>query len=365
MRAEAPIADLVARGLRAPICLTWEVTFACNLACVHCLSASGRRDPRELTTAEARRLIDQIGDLGVFYVNVGGGEPTLRHDFFDLVDAAVSRGIGIRFSTNGWGITPAVARRLAHWPGVDVQVSLDGADAATNDRIRGPGSYALARRALDALAAAGVQTASVSTVVTRASASQLDALAALAHDRGAHLRLTRLRPAGRGTATWEQLRVSAADQRLVHAWLVAHPEVATGDSFFHLSALGPALAGLNTCGAGRVVALIDPVGDLYACPFAIHERFRAGSLREQGLGDLWRTSPVLRALRTAEAAGACATCGAYDACHGGCRAAKFFTGLDEAGPDPECALGAAPPGAPARPRPGADHSRPLVVRSVR
>ena len=41
-------------GLAAPICLTWELTYACNLACVHCLSSSGRRDPRELTTAECR-----------------------------------------------------------------------------------------------------------------------------------------------------------------------------------------------------------------------------------------------------------------------------------------------------------------------
>ena len=40
-------------GLDAPICLTWELTYACNLACVHCLSSSGRRDPRELSTAEA------------------------------------------------------------------------------------------------------------------------------------------------------------------------------------------------------------------------------------------------------------------------------------------------------------------------
>ena len=39
-------------GLAAPICLTWELTYACNLQCVHCLSASGRRDPRELSTAE-------------------------------------------------------------------------------------------------------------------------------------------------------------------------------------------------------------------------------------------------------------------------------------------------------------------------
>ena len=56
----------------------------------------------------------------------------------------------------------------------------------------------------------------------------------------------------------------------------------TGDSFFHLSALGEALPGLNLCGAGRVVCLIDPVGDVYACPFVIHDEFLAGNVRDDG-----------------------------------------------------------------------------------
>ena len=45
------LVDHFEAGLDAPICLTWELTYACNLACIHCLSSSGRRDPRELTTA--------------------------------------------------------------------------------------------------------------------------------------------------------------------------------------------------------------------------------------------------------------------------------------------------------------------------
>ena len=68
-------------GLSSPICLTWELTYACNLACVHCLSSSGRRDPRELSTAEAKAVIDELQRMQVFYVNIGGGEPTVRPDF--------------------------------------------------------------------------------------------------------------------------------------------------------------------------------------------------------------------------------------------------------------------------------------------
>ena len=71
-----------------------------------------------------------------------------------------------------------------------------------------------------------------------------------------------------------------AQQRELYDWLVAHgDDVLTGDSFFHLSAFGSALPGLNLCGAGRVVCLIDPVGDVYACPFAIHDAFLAGNVR--------------------------------------------------------------------------------------
>jgi mycofactocin biosynthetic radical S-adenosylmethionine protein MftC len=64
-------------GLDAPICLTRELTYACNLACVHCLSSSGRRDPAELSAAECRQVIDALQRMQVFYVNIGGGEPTL------------------------------------------------------------------------------------------------------------------------------------------------------------------------------------------------------------------------------------------------------------------------------------------------
>ena len=114
-------------GLDAPICLTWELTYACNLACVHCLSSSGRRDPAELSPAEARGVIDELAAMKVFYVNIGGGEPMLRPDFFDLVGYAVEQRVGVKFSTNGTRMTADKARRLAAMDYVDVQVSIDGA----------------------------------------------------------------------------------------------------------------------------------------------------------------------------------------------------------------------------------------------
>ena len=50
-------------GLDAPICLTWVLTYACNLECMRCMSSSGQRDPRELTTEEAKAVLDELHDL--------------------------------------------------------------------------------------------------------------------------------------------------------------------------------------------------------------------------------------------------------------------------------------------------------------
>ncbi|HZD66981.1 MAG TPA: mycofactocin radical SAM maturase [Acidimicrobiales bacterium] len=363
-RASRDLTGQLAEGLAAPICLTWELTYACNLACVHCLSSSGRRDPAELTTAQAKAVIDELAALSVFYINVGGGEPTVRGDFDELLDYAVARRIGVKFSTNGATMTPERARRLAATDYLDVQVSIDGATPTTNDLVRGAGSFTAARRAMDHLAAAGFGAFKVSVVVTRHNVAELDALEALAAGYGAQLRLTRLRPSGRGADTWAELHPTQAQQRHLYHWLVDRPHVLTGDSFFHLSALGQPLPGLNLCGAGRVVCLIDPVGDVYACPFVLHPEFKAGNVGDPGgFTAVWRSSELFTDLRGPQSAGACSTCGSYDACQGGCLAAKFFTGLPREGPDPECVFGhgeAALARVPAggSPSPGPGHTRP-------
>ncbi len=65
-----------------------------------CPSSSGQRDPRELTTAEAKRVLDELRDLQVLYINIGGSEPMVRRDFFELVEYSIGRGTGVKFSTN-------------------------------------------------------------------------------------------------------------------------------------------------------------------------------------------------------------------------------------------------------------------------
>ena len=370
--ATRSLTDDFKSGLEAPICLTWELTYACNLACRHCLSSSGRRNPAELSTEECFGVVDELQRLGVFYVNLGGGEPMLRRDFFDIVNYSTDHQVGVKFSTNGTYIDASAARRLASMDYLDIQVSIDGATEAVNDNVRGDGSFASARAAMDHLAAADFGAFKISVVVTCQNVDQLDDFRAIADAYGAQLRITRLRPSGRGADTWDELHPTQAQQRDLYHWLLDRPDVLTGDSFFHLNALGSEqLPGLNLCGAGRVVCLIDPIGDVYACPFVIHDEFLAGNVRDAGgFTGVWKGSDLFTSLREPTSAGACASCGAYDACQGGCMASKFFVGLEMDDPDPECVLGHGETlleqkrasgqlvGASAPPRPSQDHSRP-------
>src|SRR5690606_9611163 len=217
------------------------------------------------------------------------------------------------------------------------------------------------------LAEAGFADAKLSVVVTRHNIAQLDDFKALAERYGATLRLTRLRPSGRGVDVWDDLHPRPEQQRVLYDWLMAHGEnVLTGDSFFHLAAFGESLPGLNLCGAGRVVCLIDPVGDVYACPFAIHDSFLAGNvLDDGGFQRVWQRSPLFQRLREPQHGGACASCSFYDSCRGGCMAAKFFTGLPLDGPDPECVQGHGEEALAQErtvPAPSQDHSRPVAER---
>jgi mycofactocin radical SAM maturase len=345
------------QGLDAPICLTWELTYACNLLCVHCLSSSGRRAQGELTTEEAKRLLDQWSAMQVFYINVGGGEPMTRPDFFELMEYAIDHRIGVKFSTNGTLIDRRAARWIATTDYLDVQISLDGVSDAVNDAIRGPGSFSRARQAMDLLAAERFPF-KVNHVVTRRSFDQLDELHALVTGLGGQLRVTRLRPSGRGRQVWHALKLTQQQNRALYTWLRAHPDALTGDSFFHLSALGEPLDGLNMCGAGRIVCCVDPVGDVYACPFVLADEFKAGNVREKPFREIWSMSSKFQELRGWQVGGQCQGCGAYGRCHGGCMAVKYFTGTPLDDPDPECVF-APEPGPTATVMPLALSPRPI------
>src|SRR6266702_2687725 len=88
-------------GLSAPMTVTWEITAACNIACTHCLSASGRRRPRQLKTDQALARVDELAEMQVFQIHFGGGEPFIYPGIWKVLERCTERELVMCISTNG------------------------------------------------------------------------------------------------------------------------------------------------------------------------------------------------------------------------------------------------------------------------
>ncbi len=323
----------VEMGLSAPVNVTWEMTFACNLNCVHCLSDSGKKRAGELTTRECVRVIDDLSSSRVFQLNIGGGEPFTRPDFLDLMEYAHQKEIVTCISTNATLIDEEAARRLDHRL-VYLQVSLDGATAESNDAIRGKGSYNKALKALELLRKRNMAV-SINTVLTRFNFVELDQLTRLAASLGAKSRVSRLRPSGRGKDSWSRLNVSKEEMVEFSDWLNRNLDVSTGDSFFSVTTEERRALGLNMCGACKLTCCVSPLGEVFPCAFLQEPEFRAGKVPDDSLGALWDQSSVFQSFRLLEIK-SCGSCPRFDLCHGGCPAVAYHTQRRLGTPDPGC-----------------------------
>ena len=327
-------AEIAMMGLRAPVNVTWEITLNCNLRCVHCLSDAGKALDDELSTEECRALIDQWADLKVFQVNIGGGEPFAREDFLDLLQHAHGKGLVTCVSTNGLLVEKALAKRLAEFEMLYLQVSLDGATEDVNDAIRGRGTYRRVLEAMEFLSGEKVPF-SINTVLTRWSYPQLDALRAMAQEYGAELRVSRFRPSGRGKQSKENLGPEKEQLEAFAEWLERHERVRTGDSFFCLTSERRRRKGLDMCGAAKMTCCVSPSGKVYPCAFLQEDHFISGDVRAQGFKDIWDRSIVLNQFRSLEGT-SCLKCYRFESCRGGCPAVAYHTYHDFSLPDPEC-----------------------------
>jgi mycofactocin radical SAM maturase len=323
-------------GLSAPMTVTWEITAACNIACIHCLSASGRRRPRELKTEQALALVDELAEMQVFQIHFGGGEPFIYPGIWKVLERCTERELVMCISTNGTLITGERARRLKEYNPLYFQVSLDGGTPQTNDRVRGKGVFERALRGLELLAQED-HSLTVNSVLTRYSFYELDLLYEIAASFNARLRVTRLRPSGRGQDVWADLHPTQEQYSEFTQWLLTHPDVLTADSFFHLNAFGTTLAGLDTCGAATATCCICPEGEVYPCAFFQAPEFEAGNLHEQSFREIWQNSMLFDYYRKM-GGGTCSGCGQYNVCHGGCPATKWFVHQKLHIKDPECVL---------------------------
>jgi radical SAM protein with 4Fe4S-binding SPASM domain len=156
-----------------PASAVWEITFVCNMRCLHCGTAAGEKREDELTTKEALKLVDDLAELGCEFLTLSGGEPLLRKDWRELARRLKERKVRFGIVTNGWCVDEKIAQDFEELQFNMVGVSFDGTEP-THDHIRQtPGSYRKAHRALELINETGLPNCAL-TQVSRLNIGELD-----------------------------------------------------------------------------------------------------------------------------------------------------------------------------------------------
>jgi len=330
----------------------WEMTTACNLHCIHCHASGGKRAPDELTTAEGKRLLDQLAEVRAFRMMAfTGGEPLARPDLYELLAYAQALGFTNTIATNATLIDDRVALRLRRCGVVIAAVSVDGFDAETHDYVRGqPGAFRAALEGMRALRRAGILL-HVNITAMEYNLDQMVPLMQLVDSLGAGILLMyQLVPVGRGREVGSAALDLGANERLIRFMARAQRDVraimepVAGPQYWpHLLQRngierGPFLRLAETvfhgCSAGRGFVYIKPNGEVWPCPFI---EVSCGNVRETPFPRIWASSPVLEDLRAREERfeGRCGEC-AYRRLCGGCRGRAWATSGDYMAEDPSC-----------------------------
>ena len=354
---------------QTPFVVAWETTRACALACRHCRAeAIPRRDPRELSTEEGYRLIDDLVRLGRPMLILTGGDPFMRPDIADLARYATQRGLYVGLSPSATArVTEARLRQVAEAGARMVHLSLDGLEAS-HDAFRGVrGSY---QRTLEIMALVrrvglGLQ---VGTTATRLNADELPALAELLLGQDVQVwNVFFLVPTGRAqradmlpaerteailewlwrlskrapfrvrtTAAQHYRRVVIQQERLTRGLdpTRVSREVdwqATGAGYAYREGAAPRQQGVND---GKGFAFVSHLGEVYPSGFLQQS---VGSVRETSIVELYRRHPLFVGLREPDRLrGRCGRC-EFKAVCGGSRARAWALTGDPFASDPACA----------------------------
>jgi radical SAM protein with 4Fe4S-binding SPASM domain len=245
---------------RQPEGVTFELTYGCNLRCVHCYNPTHRALPHELTTVEIRALLDQIAGLGLLTVTFTGGEPSVRPDIGDILRHARRQGLMTHLMTNATRITTAFTD-LLHEAGVSqVNVSMYGATEAVYERMTGvPGSYRQFRQGLFNLAVASLPVI-VRMPVTTINSEEIQACRQLVESLGMKFQYClEIMSSVTGDQTPLQYRLAPdvkvrIDQEMLpHRWTDTQEEYpCTSQSFIE-------------CACGQSRFAITPYGEMNLC----------------------------------------------------------------------------------------------------
>ncbi len=339
---------------QSPLLVIWEVTQACDLACVHCrASAQPERHPHELDTTQGCRLLDEIRSFGEPLMVFTGGDPLKRPDLYDLIRYSVKIGLRTNVTPSATPLLTAQAIDRFKEAGVSrMAISLDGPDAATHDDFRGiPGTFDRAMFALRHARDIGLDT-QLQTTVTRRNMARLPEVAEIASEVRTRMwslfflivtgraaegddllaeeyekvfefmyELSKTAPFGIKTTEAMHYRRYVA-QRMKEEGRGRESESAKAVAF--------RTAGVSD---GKGFVFVSHTGEIFPSGFL---PVSGGNVLRDSLTDVYRNSPLFRSLRdTSQRGGKCGLCEYQKIC-GGSRSRAYALAGDYLAEDPRC-----------------------------
>jgi len=345
------------RDAAPPHLVSYAVTRECNLKCKHCYSdAADRPAPDELSTLEAKMLVDNLADWGIHLLIFDGGEPLCRDDFFDIAKYASSKRMRIVVGSNGTLIDAELARRMKDVGVQAVQISIDGARPETHDSFRGEeGSFDRAMRGVEACKHVGLPF-QFGMVIRKQSLPEVPSMLELAVKSGANaaeffdlVQVPRVRKECPGEI------LNTAERKNVMQWLaeaqkdcpivIRTPGCPMYPLILKAKNVQPKRFSAHElrripyydrgCAAGMPNGYITilPNGDVIPCMLL---QVKLGNTREESVVKVWETSPILRNLRSRQLVeGECGRCRYRDVC-AGCRGRAYEETGNMLASDPGC-----------------------------
>lgn len=328
--------------MEPPMALLAELTHRCPLQCPYCSNPLALERPaNEMTTQEWLRAISEAAEIGCLQVHFSGGEPTLRRDLEELVAGATQVGLYTNLITSGVALDAKRLAALAAAGLEHVQLSFQDSRAELGEKIGGyEGAHAKKQETARLVRAAGLPL-TANFVVHRQNAGHLEDMIDMAVAMGAHRieiahaqyygwalkNRAALMPSRDQLASMTQT-VTAARGRLKGVVVI---DYVVPDYYAHRpkSCMG---------GWGRRFLNISPSGKVLPCHAAESiTGMTFDSVRQRGLGDIWRNSQAFSRFRGTDwMPEPCRSCDSKEIDWGGCRCQAFAITGDAANTDPAC-----------------------------
>jgi radical SAM protein with 4Fe4S-binding SPASM domain len=309
--------------------VAYEITYRCNLRCSHCYNSHKVRTPeQEMDTVEAYKAVKTVHDFGATKLKIGGGEPLLRTDLFNIMDYARNLGLEVNFSTNGIMVRERINEIAER--GIDkVQVSIDGLKASHDTLRNMPGLFTIAEEAIDELQDKGIKV-NIATTLTKANHSHLYELLGFCREKGAYrwkvMKYIPKNPEDPLLLSKQEYRDSVTKLLKFKQECDKSPEIIIAREFdlIHM----PRDYNDMECFGGKSFFSLKPDGTVTPCSYITD--IVCGNITKESIDTIWSSRKMLEFSRDYHD-----ECVHSEKCRGGCKAISYFLNKSY-GCDPYC-----------------------------